>query len=155
MHLGERTGSDRDAIVARALRVPSRRGELTANQEVRRTAPLSADRERRRRPRELGLTASIVVPFHRNLSYLRRCLAAFSPLPEGAELIVVADAAVDDCRPLIQEFGARLLEIRSFRPCDRAQPRGRGRTQRSAGVRGLGRRRSAGRADAYRRTVQN
>lgn len=111
MHLGERTGSDRDAIVARALRVPSLREELTANQEVRGTAPLSADRERRRRPRVLGPTVSIVVPFHRDLSYLRRCLAAFHPLPEGAELIVVADAAVEDCRPLIQEFGARLLEI--------------------------------------------
>jgi glycosyltransferase involved in cell wall biosynthesis len=67
--------------------------------------------ERRRRPRALRPTLSIVVPFYRNLTYLRRCLAAFSPLPAGAEVIVVADAAVDDCRPLIEEFGARLLEI--------------------------------------------
>lgn len=67
--------------------------------------------DRRRRPRALGPTVSIVVPFHRNLTYLRRCLGAFHPLPKGTELIVVADAAVDDCRPLIREFGARLLEI--------------------------------------------
>jgi glycosyltransferase involved in cell wall biosynthesis len=67
--------------------------------------------ERRRRPRVQRPTLSIVIPFHRNLSYLRRCLAAFQPLPAGVEVIVVADGAVDDCRPLIREFAARLLEI--------------------------------------------
>jgi GT2 family glycosyltransferase len=72
---------------------------------------VATERERRRRVRLHGPTVSIVVPFHRNLTYLRRCLAAFQPLPERAEVIVVADAAVDDCRPLVQEFGARLLEI--------------------------------------------
>jgi glycosyltransferase involved in cell wall biosynthesis len=66
--------------------------------------------ERRRRPRVQRPTLSIVIPFHRNLSYLRRCLAALQPLP-GVEVIVVADGAVDDCRPLIREFAARLLEI--------------------------------------------
>ena len=111
MHLGERTGPGSAAIAARPLRIPSLREPLTAAQEVQRTTPFSEGRERRRRPRELGLTVSIVVPFHRNLTYLQRCLAALSPLPEGVELIVVADGAVDDCRPLIQEFGARLLEI--------------------------------------------
>jgi GT2 family glycosyltransferase len=67
--------------------------------------------DRRRRPRVPAPAVSIVVPFHRNLGYLRRCLSAFHPLPDDAELIVVADAAVDDCRPLIQEFGARLLAL--------------------------------------------
>ena len=73
-------------------------------------ATFTSERERRRRARH-GPTVSIVVPFHSNLTYLRRCLTAFRPLPEGAEVIVVADAAVDDCRPLVQEFGVRLLEI--------------------------------------------
>lgn len=67
--------------------------------------------ERRRRPRPHRPTLSIIVPFHRNLAQLRRCLAAFQPLPIGGEVIVVADGAPDDCRPLIREFGARLLEI--------------------------------------------
>jgi GT2 family glycosyltransferase len=67
--------------------------------------------ERRRRRRLLGPAVSIVVPFHRNLGDLRRCLSAFKSRGEDVELIVVADAAVDDCRPLIQEFDARLLEI--------------------------------------------
>lgn len=72
---------------------------------------LATPHDRRRRSRVVGPTVSVVVPFHRNLAFLRRCLAAFHPLAAHTELIVVADGAVDDCRPLIQEFGARLLEI--------------------------------------------
>lgn len=61
---------------------------------------------------------SIIVPFHRNLSQLRQCLdavrmagRAISAPAELAEVIVVADGAVDDPRQLAQEFGARLLAI--------------------------------------------
>ncbi|MGH9373779.1 MAG: glycosyltransferase family 2 protein [Vicinamibacterales bacterium] len=77
-------------------------------------ASLAPDRERRRRPRwpcSNTPTLSIIVPFHRNLIDLGRCLAALAKLPSGAEVIVVADGAVDDCRLLVKEAGARLLEI--------------------------------------------
>ena len=77
-------------------------------------ATLTSDRERRRRPRRArsnSPTVSIIVPFHRNLADLQRCVTAFAPLPQGVELIVVADGAVEDCRPLMMQVGARLLEI--------------------------------------------
>ncbi len=75
---------------------------------------LAPDRERRRRPRlerSSSPTLSVIVPFHRNLAELQRCLAGLQPLPARAELIVVADGAQDDCRPLVSAAGARLLEI--------------------------------------------
>jgi len=54
---------------------------------------------------------SIIVPFHKNLSDLSRSVRALFPLPDGAEVIVVADGAVDDCRPVAAALGARVLEI--------------------------------------------
>jgi GT2 family glycosyltransferase len=54
---------------------------------------------------------SIVVPFHRNLIHLSRCLAALDDRPDGSEVIVAADGAVDDCRPLATRHGARVLDI--------------------------------------------
>lgn len=86
-----------------------------------------ATHERRRRPRlpraERPLH-SIVVPFHRGLHDLERCLRAFHPLPPGLELIVVADGAVQDCGPIVKEVGGRLLEIQG--PAGPAVARNRG-----------------------------
>ena len=58
-----------------------------------------------------ALGFSFVVPFHRGLSSLARCLDALSPLPADSELIIAADGALDDCRPLAGRYGARLLEL--------------------------------------------
>jgi GT2 family glycosyltransferase len=54
---------------------------------------------------------SIIVPFHKGLGDLRRCLRALAPLPEGWELIIAADAAVDDCHVLARRYGARVLDL--------------------------------------------
>jgi GT2 family glycosyltransferase len=65
----------------------------------------------RRRVRQLTMHLSVIVPFHRGLVFLDRCLAAFDPLPPGSEIIVVADGAVEDCRPLAARYGANVIEI--------------------------------------------
>ena len=54
---------------------------------------------------------SFVVPFHRDLSCLARCLTALDPLPPDSELIIVADGAVDDCRQLAARHRARLVAV--------------------------------------------
>jgi GT2 family glycosyltransferase len=54
---------------------------------------------------------SVIVPFHRNLPQLERCLRPLTDRPPESELIVVADGAVDDCRPLVSTGGGRLVEI--------------------------------------------
>lgn len=54
---------------------------------------------------------SIIVPFHRGLDYLERCLTSLTPLPPDSELIVAADGAVDDCHALAAAHGARVVEI--------------------------------------------
>jgi GT2 family glycosyltransferase len=62
-------------------------------------------------------TLSVVVPFHRNLSQLRQCLAAVRAAAaavtagEVVEVIVVADGAVDDPAAVAREAGARVLAI--------------------------------------------
>ena len=72
-------------------------------------------------PGEIGarpVRVSVIVPFHSNLAYLRQCLAAVrtaaGALPAGAslaELIVVADGAVDDPTEAAREAGARVLAV--------------------------------------------
>ena len=57
------------------------------------------------------ITLSIIVPFHQNLDFLTRCLAAITPLPPDWELIIAGDAPVNDCRQLAERSGARLLRL--------------------------------------------
>lgn len=54
---------------------------------------------------------SVIVPFHRNLEYLGRCLEGFAAAPPGTEIIIAADGAVDDCRPLAEAWGARVVTV--------------------------------------------
>src|SRR5262245_57544022 len=58
-----------------------------------------------------GLRVSVIVPFHSNLSQLRECLGALNPLPEWAELTVVADGAHDSCHELAARHGARVIDV--------------------------------------------
>jgi cellulose synthase/poly-beta-1,6-N-acetylglucosamine synthase-like glycosyltransferase len=51
------------------------------------------------------------VPFHRNLGQLQRCLSAIRASAPDVELIVAADGAVDDCRPLTAQYGARMIVV--------------------------------------------
>lgn len=54
---------------------------------------------------------SIIIPFHKGLTFLERALAGVTPLAAGDELIIAADGAVDDCRPLAAKYGARVIDI--------------------------------------------
>jgi glycosyltransferase involved in cell wall biosynthesis len=54
---------------------------------------------------------SVIVPFHRDLTLLARCLAALHPLPPDSELIIVADGTVDDCRDVAAAHRARVITI--------------------------------------------
>jgi GT2 family glycosyltransferase len=51
------------------------------------------------------------VPFHTDLLSLERCLAALSPLPPDSELIIAADGATEDCRPLAALHRATVVSI--------------------------------------------
>lgn len=57
------------------------------------------------------MTLSAIVPFHQNLDHLARCLAGLRRYDAPIEIIVVADAARDDCRPLAASHDARVVEI--------------------------------------------
>jgi GT2 family glycosyltransferase len=59
----------------------------------------------------MPLRFSFIVPFHRGLSCLAQCLEALAPLPAGSELIIAADGAEDDCRPLASLYQARVLDL--------------------------------------------
>jgi len=61
--------------------------------------------------RRLPHHLSLIVPFHRGLPFLERSLAALASRPDGTELIVAADGAVDDCRAIAARYGARVIEI--------------------------------------------
>jgi GT2 family glycosyltransferase len=57
------------------------------------------------------LRISVVVPFHRNLDQLEQCLRALQPLPAWADILVVADGALQKCHDIAARYGARVLEI--------------------------------------------
>jgi GT2 family glycosyltransferase len=59
----------------------------------------------------MPLRFSFIVPFHRDLASLARCLEGLSPLPADSELIVVADGGVEDCFPLASLHHARILLV--------------------------------------------
>lgn len=54
---------------------------------------------------------SVIVPFHKNLDYLRRCLEGLASAPRGTEIIIAADGAADDCRPLAEAWGAKVVTV--------------------------------------------
>jgi GT2 family glycosyltransferase len=57
------------------------------------------------------VNATIIIPFHKDLSQLAQSLpAARRSLPD-AEIIVAADGALADCRPLATASGARVIEV--------------------------------------------
>jgi GT2 family glycosyltransferase len=58
---------------------------------------------------------SVIVPFHRNVAHLTRCLGAIRGALDGSELIadliVVADGAADDCSALVSQMTGTLLSV--------------------------------------------
>ena len=67
---------------------------------------------------------TVVVPFHRDLPKLERCLRALRAASTTVEIIVVADAPVDDCRHLAAEHSCHYQETRG--PAGPAAARNRG-----------------------------
>jgi GT2 family glycosyltransferase len=60
---------------------------------------------------QLPTRFSFIVPFHRGLAPLARCLAALGPLLPDSELIIAADGAVEDCRQLASLHRGRVIAI--------------------------------------------
>jgi glycosyltransferase involved in cell wall biosynthesis len=59
----------------------------------------------------MPLRFSFIVPFHSGLTPLAQCLDALVPRPADSELIIAADGAVDDCRPLAALHHARVVAV--------------------------------------------
>lgn len=57
------------------------------------------------------MALSFIVPFHRNLRQLAACLAGIRAAAPGAEIVVVADSAVDDAAHAVTEAAATLLRL--------------------------------------------
>jgi len=54
---------------------------------------------------------SFIIPFRRDVRALARSLDALTPLPANSELIIVTDAALEDCRPVAIRHGARIVAL--------------------------------------------
>jgi GT2 family glycosyltransferase len=54
---------------------------------------------------------TVIVPFHRNLAQLGASLAAVRRSVPDAQLIVAADGALDDCRPLAAAHAAEVVVV--------------------------------------------
>ncbi len=61
--------------------------------------------------REPSVRLSIVIPFHHNLDQLRRCVDALGLPSADRELVVVADAARQDCREVVESRGGQVIEL--------------------------------------------
>ncbi len=57
------------------------------------------------------MEATIIIPFHRNLAQLARSLPAARRSLPTAEILIAADGAVEDVRPLAAASAARVIDI--------------------------------------------
>ena len=78
----------------------------------------------------VALTPTIIIPFHRNLAQLRESLPAARRALPNAQILIAADGALDDCRPLAQECNARVISI--------AGPKGPGAARNHAAAEATG-----------------
>ena len=58
-----------------------------------------------------ALNVTVIIPFHRNLDQLGRSLPAARRGLPSAEILIAADGALDDCRPLAKASAARVIEV--------------------------------------------
>jgi len=65
----------------------------------------------RRTPPDASLAASVIVPFHHNLDFLERCLAALASRPGDVEVIVASDGAPESCEALARRYGVRVVHL--------------------------------------------
>jgi glycosyltransferase involved in cell wall biosynthesis len=57
-------------------------------------------------------SVTVIIPFHRRLSQLSESLRAARDSMPDAEILIAADGAREDCRPLAESLKARVIEIR-------------------------------------------
>lgn len=63
------------------------------------------------RIRVASVQATVIIPFHRNLDQLSRSLSAARQSMPSAEILIAADGARDDCRPLAAAHGAGVVDV--------------------------------------------
>lgn len=78
------------------------------------------------------MRATVIIPFHRPLAHLTRSLPAARTSLPGAEIIVVADGAGDDCRAVAAAADARVIDVAG--PRGPAVARNRGAAQTNGDV---------------------
>jgi GT2 family glycosyltransferase len=112
------------------VRTPSRSPSYGKPPELRRRPALrvQASRQRARPLRSRLPSASVIVPFHRNLADLDRCLAALAPDAARWEIIVASDGAPESCDALAHRHGARVVHL----PTSRGPAAARNRAAASA-----------------------
>jgi GT2 family glycosyltransferase len=54
---------------------------------------------------------TVIIPFHKNLGQLQQSLWAVRRSMQDAEIVVAADGALDDCRPLASAAGAIVVDV--------------------------------------------
>jgi GT2 family glycosyltransferase len=59
----------------------------------------------------VNIRVSVIIPFHRRLSQLERSLGAVRASMPAAEILIAADGAVEDCRPLAHLHTAEVVHI--------------------------------------------
>lgn len=99
---------------------------------ARRSLPRSAGSGRRRQVKGRQLRITAIVPFHSNAGHLEQCLVAIRRSMPEAGIIVAADGAVEDCRPIAHTCQARVVGIRG--PAGPAVARNRAAAQADADV---------------------
>ena len=57
------------------------------------------------------MRATVIIPFHRSLAHLVQSLPAARTSLPGAEILIAADGATEDCRPLAAASNARVVEV--------------------------------------------
>jgi glycosyltransferase involved in cell wall biosynthesis len=57
------------------------------------------------------LNVTVIIPFHRDLNQLGESLTAARRSMPDAEVLIAADGAVDDCRPLAAAAGAQVVVV--------------------------------------------
>jgi hypothetical protein len=85
-----------------------------------------------RSSRDIPCIASVIVPFHRNLDYLERCLRGLASRPAAVEVIVASDGALEDCEALAHRYKARVVHLATN--CGPAAARNRAAASAAGGI---------------------
>ena len=57
------------------------------------------------------MRVTIIIPFHKNIGQLSQSLSSARQSMQNAEILIAADGAQEDCRPLARAHDARVIEV--------------------------------------------